>query len=45
MLPGFKLRLLQELKYLITNCTKFEELKVHIDIIAIPECVFAPNIC
>jgi len=24
---------------------EFEELKIHIDKVAIPECVFAPNVC
>jgi len=45
MIPGFKLRLLQELKHLIESRKQFEELQVHLDKIAIPDCVFAPNVC
>lgn len=44
MLPGFKLRLLQELKHMIEFNSDFEELLVHKDKVAIPDCVFAPNV-
>ena len=45
MIPGFKVRLLQELRHLVANCKEYEELQVHADKIAIPDCVFAPNVC
>ena len=45
MLPGFKLRLLQEIKNMIATQPEFENLKEHLQRVDIPECVFAPNIC
>ena len=45
MIPGFKLRLLQEIRALINTRIEFEALKVHRDLVAIPDCVYAPNIC
>jgi len=44
MVPGFKKRLLQEVKHFIRSDCKFEDLKVHLDKLDIPECIFAPNI-
>lgn len=43
MIPGFKLRLLQELKHLIQTIGKFEELKEISDLLTIPEFCFPPN--
>ena len=45
MIPGFKARLLEELKHNMKTVEKFAELKQYVDIIAIPDCVMAPNIC
>lgn len=45
MLPGFKSRLLQELKWMIKSLPEFEALTSYVDKISIPDCVFAPNIC
>jgi hypothetical protein len=45
MLPGFKTRLLEELKHTMKTHDKFAELRQHVDIVAIPDCVMAPNIC
>jgi len=44
MVPGFKKRLLQELRHLVSTTPEFEELKVHKDKISIPDCIFAPNV-
>ena len=44
MVPGFKKRLLQEIKSLIAENTEFEELKVIQSLVKIPEVVYAPNI-
>lgn len=45
MFPGFKARLIQELIHLIGSHPHFEEIRVHQDKVAIPDCVFAPNVC
>jgi len=44
MVPGFKKRLLQEIKAQMTENSEFEELKVISSLVRIPETVFAPNI-
>ena len=44
MVPGFKKRLLQELRHLTATHPEFEELKVHTERIAIPQCIYAPNV-
>lgn len=43
MIPGFKLRLLQEMKHLISTNGLFEELKEIMDFLTIPEFCFPPN--
>lgn len=43
MIPGFKKRLRQEIKHLINTMDEFEELRVHVDMIRIPDSVFPPN--
>ena len=43
MVPGFKKRLLQELKHLILTCHDFEDIKDISEMITIPECCFPPN--
>ena len=45
MVPGFKRRLLHEIKYIIKTDSKFDTLKVFLPLIAIPDCIFAPNVC
>lgn len=44
MFAGFKVRLLNELSHLIQTCDEFEDLRVHAERVAIPDCVFAPNV-
>ena len=44
MLPGFKVRLLQEIKEQINKNDEFAELKGIQDVLKIPDSVFAPNI-
>ena len=43
MIPGFKLRLIQEMKYLIENFKEFQDLDTIKDKIKIPDCQFPPN--
>jgi len=43
MVPGFKLRLLQEIKLLIENCEEFKELEAIKSRIKIPDNQFPPN--
>jgi actin-related protein 10 len=43
MVPGFKLRLLQEMKYLIDNYQEFRELDTLKDYFTIPDNQFPPN--
>jgi actin-related protein len=43
MVPGFKVRLVQEMKYLIETCEEFRELSTIRDIIKIPDNQFPPN--
>jgi len=43
MTPGFKKRLIQEVKHLIETLDEFEELRVHVDMIRVPDSVFPPN--
>ena len=45
MVPGFKKRLLHEIKHIIRTNDEFETLRVHIPKFAIPDCIFAPNVC
>ena len=44
MVPGFKKRLLQEIKSQMTENDEFESLKKVADYVCIPDSVFAPNI-
>lgn len=43
MVPGFKTRLLQELKYLVATFKEFEEIKPCMEHFAIHETCFPPN--
>ena len=43
MVPGFKVRLIQEMKELIDNNPEFQELKQIKEVIKIPDCQFPPN--
>jgi len=43
MIPGFKLRLKQEIKSLIRERSEFEEQRVSLKFVKIPESVFPPN--
>ena len=45
MVPGFKKRLLHEIKHIIKSNPDFETLKPLLPMIAIPDCIFAPNVC
>ena len=42
MVPGFKKRLVQEIKFQIMD--RFEQLQVHFDKVCIPECIYPPNV-
>lgn len=44
MVPGFATRLLQEVRHMVTTLPEFADLAVHADKLAIPDCIFAPNI-
>lgn len=44
MVPGFKKRLLQEIKAQMTENQEFEEIKGLSSLVRIPDSVFAPNI-
>lgn len=43
MIPGFKTRLMQELKFHLENRKEFEQIRDIKDIIQIPENCFPPN--
>ena len=45
MIPGFKKRLIQEVKALIQNRDEFEALRSIVQWIRMPESIYAPNIC
>ena len=43
MIPGFKLRIIQEMKYLIENYKEFKQLDSIKDLLKIPDNLFPPN--
>ena len=45
MVPGFKKRLIQEVKAFISARDEFEPLQSIVEWIRMPESIFAPNIC
>lgn len=45
MIPGFRKRLIQELKAMIAARDEFEPLRSITQWIKVPEMIFAPNIC
>ena len=45
MIPGFKKRLIQEIKALIQSNDEFEPLRSILQWIKVPELIYAPNIC
>jgi len=44
MVPGFKKRLLQEVKSMMAEDPEFDELKGIASLVRIPDSVFAPNV-
>ena len=45
MIPGFKKRVIQEVKAFIASREEFLEMQSIVEWIKVPESIFAPNIC